>query len=177
MFLHAVQEGPASQSYGLQVAALAGVPATVLQQARKHLALLERQQRAEEPQLGLFDQPAQEAEAPGADGDLPDPLRKRLEDVDPDRLTESASCIVLGDQEMALHLQRLLEQAGQAVPESRPVLELNPEHALIARLQSEADAERFEDLALVLYEQALLADGGSLEDPADFVRRVNKLLA
>jgi DNA mismatch repair protein MutS len=87
VFLHAVQEGPANQSYGLQVAALAGVPATVLQQARKHLALLERQQRAEEPQLGLFDQPAAEAEGDRVDGGLSDPLRKRLEDVDPDRLT------------------------------------------------------------------------------------------
>jgi molecular chaperone HtpG len=111
-------------------------------------------------------------------GRIKEALGERVSEVrESHRLTESASCIVLGDQEMALHLQRLLEQAGQAVPESRPVLELNPEHPLIARLQAEAGPERFEDLALVLYEQALLADGGSLEDPADFVRRVNKLLA
>jgi molecular chaperone HtpG len=93
------------------------------------------------------------------------------------RLTDSASCIVLGDQEMALHLQRLLEQAGQEVPDSRPALELNPAHPLVRRLAGEADQERFAELSLVLFEQALLSEGASLEDPAAFVRRVNALLA
>jgi molecular chaperone HtpG len=93
------------------------------------------------------------------------------------RLTDSASCIVLGDQEMALHLQRLLEQAGQEVPDSRPALELNPAHPLVRRLAGEADQERFAELSLVLFEQALLSEGASLEDPAAFVRRVNSLLA
>lgn len=92
------------------------------------------------------------------------------------RLTDSASCIVLGDQEMALHLQRLLEQAGQEVPATRPVLELNPKHPLVARLQAEVDETRFGDLALLLFEQALLSEGAALEDPAAFVRRVNALL-
>jgi molecular chaperone HtpG len=92
------------------------------------------------------------------------------------RLTDSASCLVLGDQEMALHLQRLLEQAGQDVPESRPVLELNPHHPLVAKLADEADDSRFGDLSLVLFEQALLAEGAVLEDPAGFVKRVNQLL-
>ena len=92
------------------------------------------------------------------------------------RLTDSASCLVLGDQEMALHLQRLLEQAGQEVPDSRPVLELNPAHPLVDRLRDESDPARFSDLATVLYEQALLSEGASLEDPAGFVRRVNDLL-
>ena len=92
------------------------------------------------------------------------------------RLTDSASCLVLGEQEMALHLQRLLEQAGQTVPDSRPVLELNPGHPLVDKLQSEEDSERFTDLALVLFEQALLSEGGSLTDPAGFVKRVNDLL-
>jgi len=92
------------------------------------------------------------------------------------RLTNSASCLVLGEQEMALHLQRLLEQAGQSVPDSRPVLELNPGHPLVGRLQAEQDEQRFADLALVLFEQALLSEGASLADPADFVRRVNALL-
>jgi len=87
VFLHAVQEGPASQSYGLQVAALAGVPASVLQQARKHLALLERQQRAEDPQLGLFDQAVFEAEQSTAAAPSDAPLRERLSAVDPDTLT------------------------------------------------------------------------------------------
>jgi DNA mismatch repair protein MutS len=87
VFLHAVQEGPASQSYGLQVAALAGVPASVLQQARKHLALLERQQRSEEPQLGLFDQAAFEAEDADEGTEADNALRERLAAVDPDALT------------------------------------------------------------------------------------------
>jgi len=84
VFLHAVQDGPASQSYGLQVAALAGVPAAVLQQARKHLALLERQQRAEGPQLGLFDPVPFEEQAPAS---ADEPLRERLAAIDPDTLT------------------------------------------------------------------------------------------
>ncbi|MBT8051481.1 MAG: molecular chaperone HtpG [Gammaproteobacteria bacterium] len=91
------------------------------------------------------------------------------------RLTDSASCLVLGEQEMALHLQRMLEQAGQDVPESKPILELNPGHPLVTKLGSE-EGGRFDDLALVLYEQALLSEGAVLEDPADFVRRVNQLL-
>ena len=92
------------------------------------------------------------------------------------RLTDSASCLVLGEQEMALHLQRLLEQAGQSVPDSRPVLELNAGHPLVEMLQTEEDDERFNDLAQVLFEQALLSEGGSLTDPAGYVSRVNALL-
>jgi molecular chaperone HtpG len=92
------------------------------------------------------------------------------------RLTDSASCLVLGEQEMALHLQRLLQQAGQAVPDSRPVLELNADHPLVHLLQQEEGDEAFSDLSLMLYEQALLSEGGSLTDPAGFVRRVNKLM-
>jgi len=92
------------------------------------------------------------------------------------RLTDSASCLVLGEQDMALHLQRLLQQAGQSVPDSRPVLELNPAHPLVQKLQSEEDGDRFNDLALVLFEQALLSEGGSLGDPAGFVGRINALL-
>jgi molecular chaperone HtpG len=92
------------------------------------------------------------------------------------RLTDSASCLVLGDQDMALHLQKLLEQAGQDVPDSRPVLELNPAHPLVEKLAGEQDGQNFADLSLVLFEQALLSEGASLEDPAGFVRRVNNLL-
>ena len=92
------------------------------------------------------------------------------------RLTDSASCLVLGDQEMALHLQRLLEQAGQDVPDSSPVLELNPDHPLVDKLKVEQEQQSFDDLALVLFEQALLSEGAVLEDPADFVRRINKLM-
>jgi molecular chaperone HtpG len=93
------------------------------------------------------------------------------------RLTDSASCLVLGEQEMALHLQRLLEQAGQDLPDSRPVLELNPGHPLVNKLKAEEDEQQFSDLSLVLFEQALLSEGGSLADPAGFVRRVNALMS
>jgi DNA mismatch repair protein MutS len=95
VFLHAVEEGPASQSYGLQVAALAGVPATVLQQARKHLALLEIQQRAEEPQLGLFDQLEPAAEELDDEAVTDGNLRERLADIDPDTLTPREALALL----------------------------------------------------------------------------------
>jgi len=116
---------------------------------------------------------------------LDDALLKRVADTLGDqvgevrsshRLTDSASCLVLGDQEMALHLQRLLEQAGQDVPDTKPVLELNPVHPLVLKLGAETDEQRFADLALVLFEQALLSEGANLEDPAGFVSRVNKLM-
>ena len=87
VFLHAVEPGPASQSYGLQVAALAGVPAGVLRLARKHLDLLEQRQRADEPQLGLFDQAQPDTPDVTEDGPADRALRQRLADVEPDRLT------------------------------------------------------------------------------------------
>ncbi len=92
------------------------------------------------------------------------------------RLTDSASCLVLSEDEMALHMQKMLRQAGQQVPESKPTLELNPQHAMVARLADEADDERFAMLAQLLFEQALLSEGGSLPDPAGFVRRINSLM-
>lgn len=75
---------------------------------------------------------------------------------------------------MSGHLARLLKQAGQSAPASRPILEVNPEHALVKRLS--ADDARFDDLAQILFDQALLAEGGQLEDPAAYVARVTKLL-
>ena len=108
---------------------------------------------------------------------MTDALGEKVSEVrSSQRLTDSASCLVLGEQEMALHLQRLLEQAGQDVPDSRPVLELNPGHPLVEKLEAEQDEQRFADLSLVLFEQALLSEGAALEDPAGFVRRVNALM-
>ena len=92
------------------------------------------------------------------------------------RLTESASCLVLNDHEMALHLQRMLKQAGQEIPASKPILELNPAHPLVERLATEQRQETFSMLALLLYEQAVLSEGGVLPDPAGFVHRINKLM-
>jgi molecular chaperone HtpG len=122
-----------------------------------------------------------QAETEVLDADLlkkvTDALGEKVSEVrSSQRLTDSASCLVLGEQEMALHLQRLLEQAGQDVPDSRPVLELNPGHPLVEKLKAEQDEQRFADLSLVLFEQALLSEGAALEDPAGFVRRVNALM-
>ncbi|HNT39504.1 MAG TPA: molecular chaperone HtpG [Rubrivivax sp.] len=102
-------------------------------------------------------------------------LEGRVKDVRAStRLVESPACIVVDEGEMSPHLARLLEQAGQQAPATLPVLEVNPEHALVKQLQDDA---RFDDLAHLLFEQALLAEGGKLEDPAAYVRRVNRLLA
>lgn len=90
------------------------------------------------------------------------------------RLVDSPSCVVVGQNELSPHLQRLLKSAGQEAP-SLPVLEINPEHAIVAKLKS-AEGDAFNDWAALLLEQAMLADGSQVPDPAAFVRRVNKLL-
>ena len=82
----------------------------------------------------------------------------------------------MDDYALSPHLERLLRDAGQNVPLSKPYLELNPTHPLITRLQSENDATRFGDWTNLLFEQAVLAEGGQLEDPAQFVKRMNSLL-
>lgn len=92
------------------------------------------------------------------------------------RLTTSPACLVADQQDMGLQLQRLLKAAGQDVAESKPILELNPEHKLIIKLKNEKDDERFKELSHILFGQAVLAEGGQLKDPAMFVQRVNKLL-
>ncbi len=92
------------------------------------------------------------------------------------RLTSSPSCLVLESGEMAVHLQRMLKQAGHEVPESKPILEINPGHALVSRLKEETDAQRFNDWSELLLEQAMLSEGGQLEDPSSFVNRLNGLL-
>ena len=92
------------------------------------------------------------------------------------RLTDSPACIVLNEHEIALHMQRLMKQAGHEVPASKPVLEINPVHSMIKRMESEQDETLFNDWAGVLLDQAIIAEGGQLENPADFVRRLNHLL-
>jgi len=91
------------------------------------------------------------------------------------RLTESPACLVVGEGELSGNLERLLKTAGQKTPTVVPILEINPQHALVQRLQGESD-ERLADWASVLFDQALLAEGGELADPAGFVRRVNALM-
>jgi molecular chaperone HtpG len=92
------------------------------------------------------------------------------------RLTESPSCIVLGEHDMALHMQRLLREAGHDVPASEPVLEINPAHPLVRALANETDAARIEDLGLLLFEEAQLTAGDQLVDPAAFIARVNRIV-
>lgn len=93
------------------------------------------------------------------------------------RLTESASCLVSDEGDMSGYLQRLLKQAGQKSPDAQPILELNPEHALVRKLRDVSDEAAFGDRVRVLFDQALLAEGGMLDDPAAYVQRVNRLLA
>ena len=92
------------------------------------------------------------------------------------RLTESPACLVADDHDMTAGLQRMLKAAGQKVPMARPILEINAEHPLVQRLQAETDDSRFGDFAAVLFDQSLLAEGGQLEDPAGFVKRLNQLM-
>ena len=93
------------------------------------------------------------------------------------RLTDSPSCLALGEQEMGVQMQRILRASGQELPETKPILEINTGHALFKRLAlREGDAEMFEDLARLLHEQAMLTQGRELENPGEFVRRLNRLL-
>ena len=93
------------------------------------------------------------------------------------RLTDSPACLVVGEYDMAVPLQRLLKNSGHGFPQGKPVLEINPEHPLVKRLEAEADDNRKNDLAQILFDQALLVEGGEIEDPALFVRRMNALLS
>lgn len=106
---------------------------------------------------------------------LKDALKDKAKDVRVTaRLVDSPACLVVEDGEYSMQLARLLKQAGQKAPEVKPILEVNPSHALVQKLESHP---RFEDLAHILFDQALLAEGGLPEDPAGYVRRVNALLA
>jgi molecular chaperone HtpG len=92
------------------------------------------------------------------------------------RLTDSPACLVADEHAMSGHLERLLKEAGQNIPGSKPHLELNPEHALVKRLKAEQDEARFSDWTHLLFDQALLAEGGQLDDPSAFVKRLNDVL-
>ncbi|WP_329740772.1 molecular chaperone HtpG [Dyella sp. A6] len=114
-----------------------------------------------------------------------EPLLKKLKELLGDRvgdvkvsarLTDSPSCLALADFEMAPHLARLLREAGHEMPESKPTLEVNPAHALVKRVESETDPAKAGDLANLLLEQAEIAAGAQLPDPAAFVQRMNRVL-
>lgn len=92
------------------------------------------------------------------------------------RLTDSPAILAIGEQDLGLQMRQILEASGQKVPESKPVFEFNPAHPLLEKLDNEADEDRFADLALILFDQAALAAGDSIKDPAAYVQRLNKLL-
>ena len=118
-----------------------------------------------------------EKEASDIISKIKDHLGNRVEDVRVShRLTSSPACIVLNEHEMALYMQHLLKQAGQQVPDTRPVLEVNPTHPILVKMRDESNADQFGEWSMLLFEQAILAEGGQLEDPADFVTRLNKLM-
>jgi len=93
------------------------------------------------------------------------------------RLTDSPACLVSDAQDLSGNLARILKAAGQNAPESKPILEINPGHKLVKRLEAESAEAVFADLTHVLFDQALLAEGGTLEDPASFVKRMNSLIS
>ncbi|WP_158755522.1 molecular chaperone HtpG [Dyella sp. S184] len=114
-----------------------------------------------------------------------EPLVKKLKDLLGDRvgdvrvsarLTDSPSCLALSDYEMAPHLARLLREAGHDMPDNKPTLEINPQHALLKRVEAEADESKAKDLATLLLEQAEIAAGAQLPDPSAFVQRMNRVL-
>jgi len=92
------------------------------------------------------------------------------------RLTDSPSCLVLEEHEMAVHLQQVMKQAGHALPAVKPILEVNPDHPLVVHLKDEQGQEKFSEWSHLLFEQALLSEGGQLEDPTVFVKRMNAIL-
>jgi len=109
---------------------------------------------------------------------LAEVLKERVKAVRPSaRLTESPACLVVEEGGMTLHLKRMLEAAGQKAPAVQPVLEVNVDHPLFARIAATEDEASFAEWATLLFEEALLAEGGTLDDPAGFVKRVNRLLA
>ena len=104
-------------------------------------------------------------------------LADRISDVRvATRLADSPACLVLGEHDLGAQMRRILEAAGQKTPAAKPILEINPAHPLLQRIESTQDAATFDDLALLLFEQATLADGGQLAEPAAFVQRLNRVL-
>jgi len=132
--------------------------------------------------LGTLEDEEEKKAAEAEAGDFKDVLEKlktalgeRVKDVRiTHRLTDSPACVVADENEMGTNLARLLKAAGQDVPSSKPILEVNPKHQVLLKLK--AGTDRFDDWASVLLDQALLAEGGTLEDPAGFVKRINQLM-
>lgn len=119
-----------------------------------------------------------------AQGDFKDVIEKMKEVLSADvkdvrmssRLTDSPSCLIVDDQDMTAQMQQILQAAGQEIPVSQPILELNPDHALVSQLKDKLEAEEFSEWAQVLFGQAALTGGVAIKDMAEFVKQVNKLL-
>ena len=104
-------------------------------------------------------------------------LSGRVKDVRvSNRLVDSPSCLIADENEMSMNLSRMLKAAGQEVPNTDPILEINKDHPIVRKMASESDDERFSDWSSIIFDQAMLADGGTLNDPAAFVGRLNKLI-
>ena len=113
--------------------------------------------------------------------DLVERVKKTLDEKVKDvrithRLTDSPACLVADNYDMSANLERMLKAAGQQVSGSKPILELNPEHPMVAKLKDESNDDKFGDWVSILFDQALLAEGGQLDDPASFVKKLNAML-
>jgi molecular chaperone HtpG len=125
------------------------------------------------------------AQPDSAQADAFKPLVERIQDVLKERaaavrltqrLTDSPACLVADEHGMSTNLERLLKASGQKIPSMKPVLEINPHHPIVERLKAETDDSRFSDWSHTLFDQATLAEGGQLDDPAMFVKRLNALM-
>ena len=134
--------------------------------------------------LSQFENEEEKQQQEAAASELKDVLEKvkavlgdKVKDVRvTSRLTDSPACIVVDNSDMSANLERLLKSAGQDVKGSKPTLEINPEHMLVKKLKAELEGERFADWTELLFDQALLAEGAQLDDPASFVKRLNSLM-
>jgi molecular chaperone HtpG len=106
-----------------------------------------------------------------------DSLGERISEVRVStRLRESPACLVMGEQDLGVNMRRILAAAGQKAPEAKPVMELNVTHPLVRYLDGEPDSERFSEVTQLLFDQAALAEGSQLANPAEYVQRLNRLL-
>lgn len=113
----------------------------------------------------------------GLIGQVKEILKDQVDDVRlTHRLTDSPACLAMGEQDMGAQMRKIMEAAGQAAPESKPTFELNPEHPLVERLNNESDEDRVTELTQILFDQAQLAEGSQLKDPAAYVKRLNQLI-
>ena len=129
----------------------------------------------------IGEESSDETAADDADQSLTDQIKEALQDqVDSVRitrqLTDSPACLVKSEHEMSANMERIMKSAGQTFEAAKPTLEINLEHKLLQRLKAETAEDVFADLAQVVFDQALLSEGGQLENPAEYVKRVNRLL-